>query len=114
MTMTAPRLLLQRSLRSVAFSRNASIVLGVSSLSASATTTFCDDGSKDLLKKKKDGSIDWDATQEALATNLGNSIQKAVDTGIPTQISYGFVCGFTSGYALKKIGRIGAIIGGKH
>lgn len=74
--------------------------------------TFCDDGSKDLLKKKSDGSIDWDATQVAVATELGSSIQKAVDTGIPTQLSYGFVCGYASGYALKKIGRIGAIIGG--
>jgi len=108
------RLLLQRSLRSFPLNRNASVVLGISSLTTTTTaaTTFCDDGAKDILKKKKDGSVDWDATQVAVATTIGKSVQKAVDTGIPTQLSYGFVCGYASGYALKKVGRLGAIIGG--
>lgn len=117
-TTTAPRLLLQRSLRSLSTNRNVSLALGVASFASAASTSptkiaFCDDGSKDWIKKSKDGSIDWEATQDAVATQLGNSIQKAVDTGIPTQLSYGFVCGYCSGYALKKVGRIGAIIGGE-
>ena len=37
-------------------------------------------------------------------------VQVAFDTGVPTQISYGFVCGYTSGYALKKVGKAASII----
>jgi uncharacterized membrane protein (Fun14 family) len=39
-------------------------------------------------------------------------VQSAIDSGIPNQISYGFVCGFSSGYALKKIGRAASIVFG--
>ena len=111
--MTA-RLLLQRSLRSLSLNRNVSVVLGVSSLSMSTVTTLCDDGKNELIKKDAQGNVDWNATQVALATQIGQQVQKAVDTGIPTQLSYGFVCGYCSGYALKKIGRVGAIIGGTY
>jgi uncharacterized membrane protein (Fun14 family) len=108
----ASSLLLQRSLRSTLLNRNTSVVLGLSSLTFStATTTFCAP-SDEMIKKKRDGSVDWEATQDAVATTIGQKIQTAVDTGIPTQLSYGFVCGYCSGYALKKIGRIGAIVGG--
>ncbi len=108
----ASSLLLQRSLRSTLLNRNTSVVLGLSSITFStATTTFCAP-SDELIKKKRDGSVDWEATQDAVATTIGQKIQTAVDTGIPTQLSYGFVCGYCSGYALKKIGRIGAIVGG--
>lgn len=107
-------LLLQRSLRSTSLHRNISVVLGLSSLtySSSPCTTFCAP-QDEILKKNKDGSVDWEATQVAVATTIGEKVQTAVDTGIPTQLSYGFVCGYASGYALKKVGRVGAIIGGK-
>ena len=56
--------------------------------------------------------MDWDATMDSFATQVGNKVQSAVETGIPTQVSYGFVCGYCSGYALKKIGKAGAIVFG--
>lgn len=37
-------------------------------------------------------------------------VQSAIDTGIPTTISYGFVSGFCSGYALKKVGKVVAVV----
>jgi len=35
-------------------------------------------------------------------------LQGAFDSGVPTQLSYGFVSGYCSGMALKKIGKIAA------
>ena len=43
---------------------------------------------------------------------LSLQIQGAYDTGIPSQLSYGFVCGYCSGYALKVIGRGTAVVFG--
>mmetsp|Transcript_22992 Transcript_22992/g.65156 ORF Transcript_22992/g.65156 Transcript_22992/m.65156 type:complete len:190 (+) Transcript_22992:90-659(+) len=55
---------------------------------------------------------DWIKTLQSLgdefASSAGERLQTAVDTGIPTQVSYGFVSGFCSGYALKKAGRVAA------
>jgi hypothetical protein len=39
-------------------------------------------------------------------------VQGAVDSGIPTQLSYGFISGYCSGIALKKIGRGAAVVFG--
>ena len=39
-------------------------------------------------------------------------IQIAVDSGVPTQLSYGFVCGFCSGFSLKKAGKVVAVVCG--
>ena len=39
-------------------------------------------------------------------------IQNAYDTGIPSQLSYGFVCGYCSGYALKVVGKGAAVVFG--
>jgi len=35
-----------------------------------------------------------------------------VDSGIPTQLSYGFICGYTSGFALKRIGKLASFFFG--
>jgi uncharacterized membrane protein (Fun14 family) len=39
-------------------------------------------------------------------------VQGAVDSGVPTQLSYGFLSGYCSGIALKKIGRGAAVVFG--
>jgi hypothetical protein len=46
----------------------------------------------------------WDS----VAATAGGKMQGAVDSGIPTQLSYGFVSGYCSGMAFKKIGRLAA------
>merc|ERR1712071_695522 len=35
-----------------------------------------------------------------------------IDSGMPGKLSYGLICGFTSGFALKKVGRAGAVVAG--
>ena len=47
---------------------------------------------------------------ETLAMSLGDKFQTAIDSGLPTQISYGFVSGYCSGLALKKAGRAVAVV----
>ncbi|KAL7448157.1 hypothetical protein ACHAWC_000399, partial [Mediolabrus comicus] len=42
-------------------------------------------------------------------STLQHSLQTIFDTGIPTQLSYGFIAGYLSGYTLKKIGRVASI-----
>lgn len=37
-------------------------------------------------------------------------LQGALDSGIPTHLSYGFVSGFCSGYALKKVGKAVSVV----
>lgn len=41
-------------------------------------------------------------------------MQAAVETGIPMHLSYGFICGYCSGYTLKKVGKVAAGIFGKN
>jgi uncharacterized membrane protein (Fun14 family) len=41
---------------------------------------------------------------------LKMKLQGALDSGVPTHLSYGFVSGFCSGYALKKVGRAVSIV----
>ncbi|CAB9500298.1 FUN14 domain-containing protein 2 [Seminavis robusta] len=74
-----------------------------------------------IAQKDKDGNTDWmkSVTQVAdsdfwdkVAKASGEKIQGAYDTGIPSQLSYGFVCGYCSGYALKTIGRGAAVVFG--
>jgi hypothetical protein len=63
------------------------------------------------------GNIDFSNALEKLQSNqfwdqvaatAGGKMQGAVDSGIPTQLSYGFVSGYCSGMAFKKIGRLAA------
>jgi hypothetical protein len=46
----------------------------------------------------------WDS----VAVQAGGKMQSGFDSGIPTQLSYGFVSGYCSGMAFKKIGRVAA------
>jgi hypothetical protein len=67
------------------------------------------------------GNIDFSNALEKLQSNqfwdsvaatAGGKMQGAVDSGIPTQLSYGFVSGYCSGMAFKKIGRLaGGVFG---
>ena len=43
---------------------------------------------------------------DAIGQNIGSKAQEAIDSGVPTQISYGFICGYSSGYALKKLEKL--------
>ena len=44
--------------------------------------------------------------------NLSRSPQfdQALETGVPTQLTYGFIAGFCSGIALKKVGQLAATV----
>lgn len=108
--MTTSLRLLSRSLRSLSSNRNVSALLGVSSVGTSVT--LCEGNDSSILKKDKNGNIEWDKTMDSLAREAGNKVSLAIETGIPSQLSYGFVCGYCSGYALKKIGKVGAIVFG--
>ena len=54
----------------------------------------------------------YNATYFSLLKNIHLKIQNAYDTGIPSQLSYGFVCGYCSGYALKVVGKGAAVVFG--
>eukprot|EP00518_Triparma_eleuthera_P012713 CAMPEP_0182486840 /NCGR_PEP_ID=MMETSP1319-20130603/47598_1 /TAXON_ID=172717 /ORGANISM="Bolidomonas pacifica, Strain RCC208" /LENGTH=174 /DNA_ID=CAMNT_0024688947 /DNA_START=176 /DNA_END=700 /DNA_ORIENTATION=+ len=41
-------------------------------------------------------------------SSLGSGLTTLSDTGVPSQLSFGFTSGFCSGYALKKAGRFAA------
>eukprot|EP00586_Coscinodiscus_wailesii_P017629 CAMPEP_0172503892 /NCGR_PEP_ID=MMETSP1066-20121228/173430_1 /TAXON_ID=671091 /ORGANISM="Coscinodiscus wailesii, Strain CCMP2513" /LENGTH=209 /DNA_ID=CAMNT_0013279823 /DNA_START=173 /DNA_END=802 /DNA_ORIENTATION=- len=81
--------------------------------------SLCDDGEKDGIFEKlqkavedlKDegGSYDWNKALDAAAKEIGSKTQSILKTGVPGHVSYGFVCGFCSGYALKKVGKAGAV-----
>ena len=49
---------------------------------------------------------------DAIGQNIGSKAQEAIDSGVPTQISYGFICGYSSGYALKKVGKAASVVFG--
>lgn len=81
-----------------------------------------------LLPRDNDGNIDWgralsgvkeratsgegDGIWHALALSAGDTLQAGIDSGIPTQLSYGFISGYCSGYALKKVGKTAAVVFG--
>ena len=70
----------------------------------------------DILSKIKEianGNISTDVLNiDSIGQLLGSKAQDAIDSGIPTQISYGFLCGYSSGYALKKVGKVASVIFG--
>ena len=82
------------------FRRNVSIVLGLSSLTTPLISS-CEDKSfiDKIIAKDRSGNIDWNASLDTVAVEAGKSIQGAIDSGYPTQLSYGFVMGYCSGYA---------------
>lgn len=97
---------------SVQVRRNISILLGATSLGGS-TVALCEDKSfvDKLMESTKSG--DFSEMMDGAAQTVGDQIQGAVNTGIPTQLSYGFVSGYCSGLALKKAGRAAGVVFGK-
>jgi uncharacterized membrane protein (Fun14 family) len=89
----------------------------------SVTMTLCE-GGKENKNDDNNNNNDKMAKIIAIASNtnnldldslgqmLGSNVQDAIDSGIPTQISYGFLCGYSSGYALKKVGKVASVIFG--
>ena len=77
-------------------------------------------GDEDFITKIK-SKIDSSTLPTALAdlsnnpqlrttlSTIQQSLQTIFDTGIPTQLSYGFIAGYLSGYTLKKIGRVASL-----
>mmetsp|Transcript_3344 Transcript_3344/g.4863 ORF Transcript_3344/g.4863 Transcript_3344/m.4863 type:complete len:203 (+) Transcript_3344:91-699(+) len=101
-----------------------STITAVTTISASTTkskTTFCaagdnnDSSGDDILSKIKDAvniPTDLNLDFDSIGTLLGSRAQEVIDSGIPTQISYGFLCGYSSGYALKKVGKAASVVFG--
>lgn len=85
-------------------------------------TTLCDSGGN----KGNDGNNnDWQgildrATQtlagrnvmDAFGKTVGSQVQGVIDTGIPSQLSYGFVSGYCAGLAAKQVGKLAATVFG--
>eukprot|EP00984_Skeletonema_dohrnii_P000068 scaffold23_cov101-Skeletonema_dohrnii-CCMP3373.AAC.3 len=49
------------------------------------------------------------ANMDELLSTIGSQAQLALNSGIPTNLSYGFFAGYLSGFALKKIGRAASL-----
>lgn len=95
-------------------------------VSSGTAIAFCDNGkgngngggADDIMKKIKsmipssdgEGGFDVSSVMDKVATEVGSKVAEAVETGVPTQLSYGFMSGFCSGYALKKVGKVAAIV----
>ena len=106
--------------------RQATLSLAFSAVSSGTAIAFCDDGkgngggggAEDIMKKLKsmipssdgEGGFDVNSMMDKVATEVGSKVAEAVETGVPTQLSYGFMSGFCSGYALKKAGKVAAIV----
>ena len=58
-----------------------------------------------IIKSIKDSveKGDYGTILDTGATHLGTQVQVMIDSGIPSQLSYGFVCGFSSRFVLKKL-----------
>ena len=60
----------------------------------------------DKLDRNGDGKVDMEdlkAAQEDLRVVIGDKINEAVATGMPSQLSFGFISGWTSGFAAKRV-----------
>jgi uncharacterized membrane protein (Fun14 family) len=79
---------------------------------SSGTMTLCEgrnnnENDKNILEQIKNMANDIDSINiDTIGQILGSQAQEAINSGIPTQISYGFLCGYSSGYALKKVGKV--------
>ena len=96
-----------------------SLLLGL--ISSCTTTTFCASNDKDddnVLEKiskiisNVGDSKSLNAALDGMASSMGNELQAALDSGVPTQLSYGFISGYCSGLAMKKVGRAAAVVFG--
>lgn len=94
--------------------RNVSIILGISSMTT-PMVALCEEKSfmDKIVARDRSGNIDWYASMDQVSAEAGKSVQGAIDSGYPTQLSYGFVMGYCSGYALKKAGKVAAVILGE-
>ena len=79
----------------------------------STPTAFCEGSAdeNDILNKIKTIATSTFDIGE-LGQAVGDKVNEAIATGVPTEISYGFVCGFSSGFALKKIGKVASVVFG--
>jgi hypothetical protein len=91
-----------------------SVPMGISSMTT-PVVALCEEKSfmDKIVAKDRSGNIDWNASMDHVAAEAGKSVQGAIDSGYPTQLSYGFVMGYCSGYALKKAGKVAAVILGE-
>mmetsp|Transcript_19208 Transcript_19208/g.21967 ORF Transcript_19208/g.21967 Transcript_19208/m.21967 type:complete len:199 (-) Transcript_19208:162-758(-) len=91
-----------------------SIILTVAA--GSTNSIVCCEAEKDdwisQLQQIAGGKVDIRSKMDGFAKDFGSNIQSAIDSGIPTQISYGFVMGYCSGLALKKVGKAVAVVVG--
>lgn len=54
-------------------------------------------------------SLPANMNMDELLSTIGSQAQLALNSGIPTNLSYGFFAGYLSGFALKKIGRAASL-----
>uniref|UniRef100_A0A7S4JYV9 EF-hand domain-containing protein n=1 Tax=Odontella aurita TaxID=265563 RepID=A0A7S4JYV9_9STRA len=112
LTLTVPKS--SRAVRCISGQALASVVLA--SLSSGVTIATCDGGNEEdifsRVRKMMGGeeAVGLNGQIDALAKQVGSKVADAVETGVPTQLSYGFVCGYCSGYALKKVGKGAAVV----
>ena len=105
----------------------ASTGLSLLQLSHSSSTTWptilagpavvsCEQGDKDTSwQKALDKATQGLAGQnimDTLGKTVGSQVQGVIDTGIPTQLSYGFVSGYCAGLAAKQVGKLAATVFG--
>ncbi|GFH49134.1 hypothetical protein CTEN210_05610 [Chaetoceros tenuissimus] len=87
----------------------------ITTATSTSTIAFCQgkkgEDEEDAISKIK-AIISSNIDVEAIGKNLGEKVNEAIATGVPTEISYGFVCGFSSGFALKKVGKVASIMFG--
>uniref|UniRef100_A0A7S2U8Y8 EF-hand domain-containing protein n=1 Tax=Attheya septentrionalis TaxID=420275 RepID=A0A7S2U8Y8_9STRA len=92
--------------------RQVALSVMLASAGAVGTSTAACEGSEDgvitRIKKMAGGeeAFDLNGLTDQIARTAGSKIQTAVESGVPTQLSYGFIMGYSSGYALKKAGKI--------
>eukprot|EP00594_Rhizosolenia_setigera_P012245 CAMPEP_0178955648 /NCGR_PEP_ID=MMETSP0789-20121207/9732_1 /TAXON_ID=3005 /ORGANISM="Rhizosolenia setigera, Strain CCMP 1694" /LENGTH=158 /DNA_ID=CAMNT_0020637323 /DNA_START=318 /DNA_END=794 /DNA_ORIENTATION=+ len=60
----------------------------------------------DILEKIKKAADEYISP---ILDSTGLKLEGALENGVPGKLSYGFICGFSSGYALKKVGKAGAV-----
>ena len=91
-------------------------------LCSSSSSSNSSDDDEDFISKVK-AKINTQSISElssslpsSLPTNMddllitiGTQTQIALNSGIPTNLSYGFFAGYLSGFALKKIGRVASL-----
>lgn len=93
--------------------KSIALVTSLTTLTPAYKITFCegDNENNDIFSKIKD-AVSRNVEFDAVGQNIGDRINQVIATGVPTEVSYGFVCGFSSGLALKKVGKVASIVFG--